>query len=123
MISRVLEQEKALRQVLSVDRKTAHLVPTWQDLEVLESINKALAPLADFTDILSGEKYVTFSTLVPLLEHITDDILCEDEEDTTLIADIKQQIIMNKYEDAEFKQLLYTASFLDPRFKTEYIAT
>ena len=123
MISRVLEQEKALRQVLSVDRKTAHLVPTWQDLEVLESINKALAPLADFTDILSGEKYVTFSTLVPLLEHITDDILCEDEEDTTLIADIKQQIITNKYEDAEFKQLLYTASFLDPRFKTEYIAT
>ena len=124
MISRVLEQEKALRQVLSVDRKTAHLVPTWQDLEVLESINKALTPLADFTDILSGEKYVTFSALVPLLKHITDDILCEDEEDTTLTADIKEQIItylQNKYEDAELKQLLYTASFLDPRFKTEYI--
>ena len=31
MIARVLEQEKALRQVLAVDRKTAHLVPTWQD--------------------------------------------------------------------------------------------
>ena len=62
-----------------MDRKTAHLVPTWQDLEVLESINKALAPLADFTDILSGEKYVTFSALVPLLKH---DILCEDEEDS-----------------------------------------
>ena len=124
MISRVLEQEKALRQVLSVDRKTAHLVLTWQDLEVLESINKVLAPLADFTDILSGEKYVTFSALVPLLKHITDDILCEDEEDTTLTADIKQQIItylQNKYEDAELKQLLYIASFLDPRFKTEYI--
>ena len=90
MISRVLEQEKALRQVLSVDRKTAHLVPTWQELEVLESINKALAPLADFTDILSGEKYVTFSALVPLLKHITDGILCEDEEDTTLTVDIKQ---------------------------------
>ena len=79
-------------QVLSVDRKTAHLVPTWQNLEVLESINKALAPLADFMDILSGEKYVTFSALVPFLKHITDDILCEDEEDTTLTADIKQQI-------------------------------
>ena len=124
IISRVLEQEKALRQVLSVDRKTAHLVPTWQDLEVLESINKALAPLADFTVILSGEKHVTFSALVPLLKHIRDDILCEDEEDTTLTADIKQQIItylQNKYEDAELKQLLLTASFLDSRFKTEYI--
>jgi len=57
-ISQVLEQEKALCQVLSLDRKTAHLVSTWQDLEVLESINKVLASLADFTDILSGEKYV-----------------------------------------------------------------
>ena len=93
MIARVLEQEKALRQVLSVDRKTAHLVPTWQNLEVLESINKVLAPLADFTDILSGEKYVTFSALIPLLKHITDDVLCDDEEDTTLTTDIKQQII------------------------------
>jgi len=61
LVARLLEQEAALRQVLSADRKTAHLVPTWQDLEVLESIDKALSPLADFTDILSGEKYVTFS--------------------------------------------------------------
>ena len=94
MISRILEQEKALRQVLSMDRKTAHLVPTWQDLEVLESINKALAPLADFTDILSGEKYVTFSALIPLLKHIIDDVLQHDEEDITLTTDIKQQIII-----------------------------
>ena len=124
MISRVLEQEKALRQVLSVDRKTAHLVPTWQDLEVLESINKALAPLADFTDILSGEKYATFSAMIPLLKHIIDDVLCEDDEDTTLTADIKQKVItylQDKYEDATLKDLLYTASLLDPRFKTEYI--
>ena len=123
MIARVLEQEKALRQVLSVDRKTAHLVPTWQNLEVLESINKALSPLADFADILSGEKYVTFSALIPLLKHITDDVLCDDE-DTTLTTDIKQQIItylQDKYEDTSLKDLLYTTSFLDPRFKAEYI--
>ena len=124
MISRILEQEKALRQVLSMDRKTAHLVPTWQDLEVLESINKALAPLADFTDILSGEKYVTFSALIPPLKHIIDDVLQHDEEDTTLTTDIKQQIItymQDKYEDTSLKELLHIASLLDPRFKTEYI--
>lgn len=124
MIARVPEQEKGLRQVLSVDRKTAHLVPTWQDLEVLESINKALAPLADFTDILSGEKYVTFSVLIPLLKHITDDVLSDDEEDMTHTTDIKQQIITyleGKYEDSTLKELLFTASFLDPRFKAKYI--
>ena len=124
MISRVLEQEKALHQVLSMDRKTAHLVPTWQDLEVLESINKALVPLADFTDIFSGEKYVTFSALIPLLKHIIDDVLCEDNEDTTLTADVKQKVItylQDKYEDTTLKDLLYTVSLLDPRFKIEYI--
>ena len=58
-------------------------------MEVLESINKALAPLADFTDILSGEKHVTFPALIPLLKHITDDVLCDDEEGTTLTKDNK----------------------------------
>ena len=93
------------------------------NLEVLESINKTLTPSADFTDMLSGEKYVTFLALAPLLKHITDDVLCENEEDTTLTADIKRQIItylQDKYEDTELKELLST-SFLDPRFKTEYI--
>ena len=37
---------------------------------------------------------------------------------------IQSQIItylQNKYDDPELKELLYTAPFLDPRFKTEYI--
>ena len=51
-----------------------------------------------------------------------DDVLCEDEEDTTLTADIKQQIIAyleDKYEDTDIKELLHISSFLDPRFKTD----
>ena len=104
MISRVLQQEKVLHQVLSTDKKTVHLVPTWQDLKVLESINKAMAPLAEFTDILSGKEYVTFSVLVPCI--LKDDILCEDEEDTTLTVNIK-------YLTCKISMmLLYTASFL-----------
>ena len=31
MVSRILEQEESIRIVLSADRKTSHLVPTWQD--------------------------------------------------------------------------------------------
>lgn len=41
MVERVIEQEKALSQVLRADKKTRHLVPTWQDMDVLESMNKA----------------------------------------------------------------------------------
>ncbi len=45
MIERVLEQESALAKVLSADKKTRPLVPTWQDIEVLEVVKKALKPL------------------------------------------------------------------------------
>lgn len=54
MIQRLVEQEKAIRVVLASDRKVSHLIPTWQDLDVWNSINDALSPLADFTDIMSG---------------------------------------------------------------------
>uniref|UniRef100_A0A1A7W7F2 Uncharacterized protein n=1 Tax=Iconisemion striatum TaxID=60296 RepID=A0A1A7W7F2_9TELE len=54
----MLEQSKALTQVLSEDKKTRHLVPTWQDTDVLESINNAIGPLQEFTDALSGEAYL-----------------------------------------------------------------
>lgn len=59
MVERVLEQERALAKVLSADKKTRPLVLTWQDIEVLEAIQRALKPLQDFTDALSGEEYVT----------------------------------------------------------------
>ncbi|KAJ4947029.1 hypothetical protein JOQ06_009071 [Pogonophryne albipinna] len=58
MISRILEQQKALSQVLSVDKKLRHLIPNWQDIDVLESVSKSLGPLLEFTDALSGEDYV-----------------------------------------------------------------
>lgn len=36
MITRLLEQEKAITQVLAADRATRHLVPSWQDIDVSE---------------------------------------------------------------------------------------
>ena len=53
MVARVLEQEKAIRQVVSSDRKTSHLTPTWQDIDVLQSVHSTIKDLADFTDTLS----------------------------------------------------------------------
>ena len=55
MVSRLLEQEPAVRAVLEADRKTSHLIPTWQDIDVLQS----LSPISDLTDFLSGENHVT----------------------------------------------------------------
>ncbi|KAL4005537.1 hypothetical protein ACER0C_005250 [Sarotherodon galilaeus] len=103
MIERVVEQERALSKVLSVDMKTRPLVPTWQDIEVLEAVQKALKPCQDFTDALSGEKYVTLSYVRPVLHLFNTSLLAPGEEDSELL------------------DLLDMASFVDPRFRAKYI--
>lgn len=55
MIERVLEQEKAISEILKADKKTRCLVPGYNEKDVMESVVKALGPLRDFTDALSGE--------------------------------------------------------------------
>ncbi len=75
MIQRILEQKKAITQVLAADRSTRHLVLTWQDIDVLDSVSKALAPLLDFTDALSSENYVTVSCLKPTLHLFNSELL------------------------------------------------
>jgi len=54
MVSRIFEQKEPIRLVLCSDRSTGHLVPTWQDLDVVHAIDSAISPLSGLTDILSG---------------------------------------------------------------------
>ena len=67
MMKRILEQQDAICMVLGQDRKVSHLVPTWQDFDVLESVLEAVKGFADLTDLLSGEKRVTCLAIKPLI--------------------------------------------------------
>lgn len=123
MIERVLEQEQAISQVLAADKKTRHLLLTWQDLEVLESVHKALKPLLEFTDALSGESYVTVSYVKPVLHLFQTSLLAHQEDDSPLTQSIKASILdylREKYSDPSTDDLLDMASLVDPRFKTTY---
>ncbi|XP_044162142.1 E3 SUMO-protein ligase ZBED1-like [Bufo gargarizans] len=126
MIQRLLEQENAISQVLKADWKTRHLVPTWQDIDVLESMNKTLSPLLEFTDALSGEEYVSVSTVKPVLHLLNNTVLplADDDIDTELTKDMKTVILKylnEKYSDVATDNLLDMASLVDPRFRS-YIA-
>ncbi|KAI2642406.1 E3 SUMO-protein ligase ZBED1 [Labeo rohita] len=110
MVERVLEQERALAKVLSADKKTRPLVLTWQDIEVLEAIQRALRPLQDFTDALSGE----------------DSLLAPEEGDSELTKSIKHNILTylnEKYSEPSTSDLLDIASFMDPRFQGKYVSS
>lgn len=93
MIERFLEQQGAITKVLSADKKSRHLAPKWQDIEVLESIQKALKPLQDFTDALSGEEYVTISYVRPVLHLFNTSLLAHEEGDSELCKSIKTCIV------------------------------
>ncbi|XP_028298772.1 zinc finger BED domain-containing protein 4-like [Gouania willdenowi] len=124
MIERFLEQEKAIVRVLGSDKKSRHLVPTWQDIEVLESVNKAVKPLQEFTDALSGEAYVSVSYIKPVLHLFKTNLLQPVEEDTELTKTIKINIMRyldDKYSDPVKNELLDMSSLMDPRFRTTYI--
>ncbi|XP_041837691.1 E3 SUMO-protein ligase ZBED1-like [Melanotaenia boesemani] len=125
MIMRLLEQEKAITQVLAADRATRHLVPSWQDIEVLDSVSKALGPLHEFTDALSAENYVTVSCLKPVLELFKSDLLQPKDSDTDLTRNIKSSVaeyLGKKYEeDPDLMEMVNMATMLDPRFHAKYL--
>lgn len=118
-----MEQIPAIRRVLD-DRRHQHLNPSWQNIAVLESVNAALKPAAEFTDLLSGESYVTVSSVKPVLKLLTEDMLKPSNEDTTLTSDIKQKmcsVLQGKYEPAALQKLLAKACCLDPRYRGDHI--
>lgn len=79
----------AIKQVLRADSKTRHLCPTWQDIDILESLQAAIAPLDDFTDLLSEENSVTVSAIKAVLHILKTDVIAESDDDSTLTRDVR----------------------------------
>ena len=94
MVTRLIEQEIAVKAVLSEDRKTSHLISSWLDIDVLKSISKVLSPISELTDFLFGENHVTVSAIVPVLHNLKTKILLPKEEDTSLTKDIKKSVFI-----------------------------
>lgn len=122
MVERILEQLPAIEKALEGDEKGLKLVPKWQGKGVLESINAALKPVADFTDALSSEKTVTASSVKPVLQLLTGDLLLSssEEEETELTRNLKKKmsdVLTQKYNDPAIQQLLAKAAFVDPRYR------
>ena len=82
---------------LSSDGKTTPLIPTWQDTEVLESLLKALTPVAELTDLLFGEEHITISSIIPVLHNLRSRILAEQQDDSALTKDIKRSILVEAH--------------------------
>ena len=65
MVRRILEQKEAIRVILSRDRATSHLAITWQDIDLLTSIDSFYVPLK----ILPTHYLVSHMSLYLLSSH------------------------------------------------------
>ncbi|XP_066556315.1 zinc finger BED domain-containing protein 4-like isoform X2 [Amia ocellicauda] len=113
---RILEQTPAIRRVFADDKSRCPLPNlTWQDISVLESVNNGLKPVADLTDVLAGETYVTVSAVTPALQH-TCRVLTETDDDTQLSKKIKTGILEEldaKYDNHATQKLIRISTLLD----------
>lgn len=87
------QKPSAITEVLSSGKKNRHLIPMWQNIDILESIHAALTPLLEFTDSLSGESYVTVSYVKPVLHLFRSSLLKVNEGDTQLTKELKTKIM------------------------------
>lgn len=120
MVERLIDHNNGqyIRDILGADAKTKHLVPSWADLDVLDCLKKALGPLAELTDVMCGDQYVTVSSLKALYYKLRTDTLKEDPADPDLVNELKSNILEElTTKCAGSSDVINTSSFLDPRFK------
>jgi len=66
MAGRVLKQQQPICATL-MDLKKGELMPTDVEFKTLEHSVEVIKPFVDITEALGAEKWVTVSTLTPLL--------------------------------------------------------
>lgn len=74
------------------ERKYRPLVPTWQDVELLEQVVEILSPFNVLTDLLSGDQHTTSSAVVPTLLYVRDLTEVDDANDNPLAIKMKGTI-------------------------------
>ncbi|XP_058617360.1 E3 SUMO-protein ligase ZBED1-like [Onychostoma macrolepis] len=124
MISKFVEQHAAVTATLMADRNTRHLVLRGTYISTLEDKCKVLKPLRTFTDSLAAETCITISSLRPVLQHLTESILAEKDDDSSLVRSMNHAICKNlqeRYEDSNMANVMNMACVLDPRFKLNFM--
>lgn len=124
MVSRFVEQHNAVSATLMAERSTRHLVLRASYISTLEDTCKVLEPLSLFTDSLAGETHITISALKPVLQHLTEYILKEEDDDSELVKKMKGLIrndLQERYSRENVERTMSVACYLDPRFKTSFV--
>ena len=119
MLQRLCLLQNAIVLTLN-DCKRHDLVPSIDDLKLMEEMIEVLKLFETTTVLVSGEKYPTINYIMPLIEKITTHLSTVLPNESAPIIQMKSQMLANfktRYTDPRVKEMLIIASILDPRKK------
>ena len=119
MAERIINQQQPLCAAL-LELKKGELMPTDAEFSALESYCKVMKPLFDITEAIGAEKWVTVSTVSPLLYKLLNCYFTLSPDDSVLEKAMKKAMKQNlsgRYEGSALLTL-NVAAFLDPRFRS-----
>ena len=120
MVNRVLEQQQPICATL-LELRRGDLMPSDSEFATLESYRDIMKPLVDITEAIGAEKWVTVSTIRPILHKLLNvHLKLSPGRDSQVVRAMKEAIssdLSKRYTDSTL-EILAKATFLDPRFKT-----
>lgn len=122
MVDRLLEMEEIVRTTMALLNSNVVVISVEEWL-LLRELRKVLKPMEELTKIISGQKYVTLSSVLILtkgIEHIYKNLQRDDDDHNPLIQNLIKEFlsgIAERFKDLENSKTLLVSTFLDPRFK------
>ncbi len=94
-------------------------MPFDQEFKTMEDFVVVMKPLVDVTEVIGAHKWVTISTLRPILYKLLNNHLPPVSGDSELVKSMKKVLSgdLGERYTGDTLQLLTKACFLDPRFK------
>ena len=120
MLTRFIEQQQAICAVLLDSRADRQLMPTDEEISIVEELIVILKSFREGTEIMSGEKYPSLGMVLPLLKKILSTLIPK-EGDASFVRQVKNAVrtdLESRYQNDKVKRMLRIATYLDPRFKT-----
>lgn len=126
MFERMLELKEEVRASLAALGKEDIAMLSNQEFDIINQVVKLLKPLEAVTKILSGERYVTLSSVVIIFNGLHK-IYGEFKQDENMLDALPKQVLNKICEglndkdqicNIENSDTLIVSTFLDPRYKT-----
>lgn len=120
MLERILKQQQPICATL-LEIKKKDLMPSDTEITAMETFVEVMEPIVKITEAMGGQKWVTVSSVKPLLHQLSFKYLNIVPTDSKLKQQIKEAVMDNlstRYTNESISDLLDKACFLDPRFKS-----